>query len=111
MAYLLNYRDCNKDFSFLGPDTAAAGVDPRRPSVRVVAIPAHDGGVAVARQRDGLALDGTANGAGADQLRSLLPVIGTSRWAHEKTALILLLADRNDGPCLTKRYIGAAGCS
>ena len=39
--------------SLLGPDAAAAGEDPRRPGVRVVSRPAHDGGVAVSGQRDG----------------------------------------------------------
>ena len=42
--------------ALLGPDTAAAGVDPRRPGARVVVRPAHDGGVAVGGQRDGVAL-------------------------------------------------------
>jgi hypothetical protein len=58
----------------LGPDTAAAGVDPRRPgdSVRVVERPADEGGVAVGGHRDGVALEGVSNRAGADQLRLLL---------------------------------------
>jgi hypothetical protein len=59
--------------ALLGPDTAAAGVDPRRPAAPVVVIPAHDGGVAVGGQRDGAALLGEAsNRAGADQLAALL---------------------------------------
>jgi hypothetical protein len=65
--------------ALLGPDPAAAGVDPRRPVVIVVAKPAHDGGVAVGGQRDGLALDGGSHRAGADQLASLLgPQSGAS---------------------------------
>ena len=58
--------------ALLGPDTAAAGVDPRRPGARVVGRPAHDGGVAVGGQRDGEALFGGSNRAGADQLAALL---------------------------------------
>ena len=58
--------------ALLGPDAAAAGKDPRRSGVRVVVRPAHDGGVAVGGQRDGGALRGSSNRAGADQLRSLL---------------------------------------
>ena len=58
--------------ALLGPDTAAAGVDPRRPGARVVGSPAHDGGVAVGGQRDGAALSGISNRAGADQLAALL---------------------------------------
>ena len=58
--------------ALLGPDTAAAGVDPRRPAAPVVVRPAHDGGVAVGRQRDGDALSGLSNRAGADQLAALL---------------------------------------
>jgi hypothetical protein len=58
--------------ALLCPDTVAAGVDPSRTGVRVVAIPAHEGGVAVAGQLDGGALDGLSNCAGADQLRPLL---------------------------------------
>jgi hypothetical protein len=54
--------------ALLGPDTAAAGVDPGRPGVRVVVRPAHEGSVAVAGQRDGRPLVGVSNGAGADQL-------------------------------------------
>jgi hypothetical protein len=62
--------------SLLGPDAVAAGVDPRRPGVQVVIISAHDGGVAVTGQRDGVALppaaSGVLNRAGADQFASLL---------------------------------------
>ena len=47
-------------------------VKPRRPGVRVVARPAHDGGVAIGRQSDGDALSGVSNRAGADQLVALL---------------------------------------
>ena len=52
----------------LGPDSPAAAVDPRRPDVRVVFNAAHDGGAAVGGQRDGEALSGVSNRAGADQL-------------------------------------------
>jgi hypothetical protein len=54
--------------ALLGPDTAAAGEDPRRASGCVVIRRANDGGVAVGRQRDGGALVGLSNRAGADQL-------------------------------------------
>jgi hypothetical protein len=60
----------------LGPDTAAAGVDPRRPGEAAVATPADDGGVAVGRQRDREALCGGAHPAGADQL--IAPVARTT---------------------------------
>src|SRR5262249_36075354 len=61
--------------TLLGPNAAVAGVDPHRPGVRVVARAAHEGGVAVARQRDGGALYGLCanrDRAGADQLAALL---------------------------------------
>jgi hypothetical protein len=58
--------------ALLTPDTAVADVDPRRPSPRVVARPAHDGGIAVGRQTYGGALLGASNSAGADQLAALL---------------------------------------
>ena len=58
--------------ALLGPDTAAAGVDPRRPGTRVISGPADDGGVAIGGQRDGEALSGVSNRAGADQLAALL---------------------------------------
>ena len=58
--------------ALLGPDTAAAGEHPRRPGLAVVGPPAHDGGVAVGGQRDGQALAGASNSAGADQLVALL---------------------------------------
>jgi hypothetical protein len=45
-----------RQFGLLSPDTAAAGVDPRRPAVPVVARPPHDGGAAVGGQCDGEAL-------------------------------------------------------
>jgi hypothetical protein len=60
-------------FSFSsGPNTAAARVDPRRPDDPVVGNTAHDGGVAIGRQRDGVALSGTSNRVCADQLIGLL---------------------------------------
>jgi hypothetical protein len=58
--------------ALLGPATAAAGEDPRRPGVRVVVRPAHDGGGAVGGQRDGDALSALSNRTGADQLAALL---------------------------------------
>ena len=57
----------------LGPRSAAAGVDPRRPDEPVVGRPAHDGGVAVGGQRDGEALlGGSTSDARTDQLAALL---------------------------------------
>jgi hypothetical protein len=57
-ASLNHYRvGANQLAALLGPDTAAAGVDPGRPDP-VVARPADDGGVAVGGQRDGVALFG-----------------------------------------------------
>src|SRR5262249_61540949 len=62
----------------LGPNPAAAGEYPRRAdaragtAARVVARPAHEGGVAVGGQRDGGALGGVPSRASADQLVSLL---------------------------------------
>ena len=58
--------------ALLGPDAVAAGVDPHRPSARVVSSPPHDGGVAVGGQCDGPALAGGPNRSGADQLVALL---------------------------------------
>ena len=58
--------------SLLGPDTAAARVDPRSPLPAVVVRPADDGRVAVGGQRDGDALLGGSNRSRADQLVSLL---------------------------------------
>jgi hypothetical protein len=58
--------------ALLGPDSPAAGVDPRRPCIGVVSSPACDSGAAVGGQRDGDALPGTPNCADADQLVALL---------------------------------------
>ncbi len=58
--------------ALLGPNIAAAGIDPRRPGVGIVFYPAHDGDVAVGGQCDGVALLGGSNRAGADQLAALL---------------------------------------
>jgi hypothetical protein len=58
--------------ALLGPDTAAAGVDPHRAGARVVARTAHDGRVAGAGQRYGTALVSGPDCAGADQLAALL---------------------------------------
>jgi hypothetical protein len=66
-----NRAGADKLAALLGPDTVAAGEDPRR-SARVVARPAHDGGVAVGGQRDGVALLSVSNRARADQLWPLL---------------------------------------
>ena len=55
--------------SLLGPDTAAARVDPRSPGARSLSPrPADDGRVAVGGQRDGDALLGGSNRSRADQL-------------------------------------------
>jgi hypothetical protein len=63
-------------FPLLGPDTAAAGEDPSSPEtashVTGVVRPAHDGGVAVGGQCDGLALVGVSNRVVGDQLAALL---------------------------------------
>ena len=58
--------------ALLGPDAAAAGIDPRRPGVGVVVRPAHDGRVAIAGQSDREALSSDSDSAGADQLVALL---------------------------------------
>jgi hypothetical protein len=67
--------------TLLGPDTAAAGEDPRGPegavtlaALVVVYRPANDGRAAVGGQRKGLALVGAveSNRAGADNLWPLL---------------------------------------
>jgi hypothetical protein len=58
--------------ALLGPGTAAAGIDPRRPGVPGVNRPPQDGGIAVGGQRDGLALGGVSNRTAANQLRPLL---------------------------------------
>ena len=52
--------------------TQAAPTSELLPSLEVVARTAHDGGVAVRRQRDGDALLGVSDRAGADQLAALL---------------------------------------
>jgi hypothetical protein len=59
--------------ALLGPDTIAAGEDPRRPDVVVVLWPTDDRGVAVGGKRDGEALPGCSNRTGADQLGLLVP--------------------------------------
>src|SRR5262249_25256382 len=56
----------------LGPPAAAAGEHPRGADTTAVEKPAHDGGVATARQRDGGALRGGPTRAGSDQLAALL---------------------------------------
>ena len=56
----------------LGPGTATAGEHPRC-AIAVVVWPAYDGGVAVARQRDGPALEDVASRAGVHQLGLLAP--------------------------------------
>jgi len=53
-------------------DVAVEREDPRCPDVRVVALPAHDGGVTVRGQREGPAPAGASDRAGADQLAALL---------------------------------------
>jgi hypothetical protein len=58
--------------ALLGPDIAATSIDPRRPGIRVVAMPAHDSGVAVGGHRDGAALLRVPNRAISDQLTALL---------------------------------------
>ena len=63
--------DANKLGALLGPHTAAAVEDPCRPNAQIVARPAHEGGVAVGGQRDGVALRGLYSREDADQLRRL----------------------------------------
>src|SRR5207344_1360461 len=58
--------------ALLGPDTIAAGENPYRPGERVVARPAHQGGIAVGGERNRHALIGGSNRAGADQFVALL---------------------------------------
>jgi hypothetical protein len=65
-----NHAGADRLAALLGPDTAAARVDPRRPGATVVGIPADDG--AVGGQRDGPALLRPSNRAGTDQLAALL---------------------------------------
>ena len=73
LAGVSNRAGADQLAALLGPDSPAAGVDPRRPDVGVVSSnPAHDGGVAIGGQRDGVALLGGSNSAGADQLAALL---------------------------------------
>jgi hypothetical protein len=73
--------------ALLGPDTAAAGGDPRRPDARIVVKPAHDSSVAVGGQRDGSLVDGY-NRAGADQLGPLLHELGKRQLRGKKQARI-----------------------
>src|SRR5208337_3252271 len=95
----------------LGPDTIAAGEDPRRPAVRVVSRSTHDGSVAVGRKRDGDALSGVSNRTAADQFVALLgpnaiaagidprrprdPVV--SKPAHDGSVAV---GGKRDGPAL-----------
>jgi hypothetical protein len=58
--------------ALLGPDTIATGENPYRPGERLVATPAHQGGIAVGGKRNREALLGSSNRAGADQLVPLL---------------------------------------
>jgi hypothetical protein len=70
--------------ALLGPDTAAAGEDPRRPSARVVGLPAHDSGVAIGGQRDGNPLFGVGSTyAGADQLAATVTLEPLGRGTLE----------------------------
>src|SRR6516162_6990224 len=62
----------NQLTALLGPGIAAAGIDPYRPDAGIVISPSHDGGVAVRRQRDRVALVGGSNRVGADELAALL---------------------------------------
>ena len=58
--------------ALLAPDIAVAGEDPCGPGDPVVRQPTYDGGIAVGGQRDGPALLGVSDRAGADQLIPLL---------------------------------------
>ena len=57
--------------ALLTPHPTAAGEHPHRTGTTVVEISAHDGGVPVSGQRDGLALLGASNRTAADQLGSI----------------------------------------
>jgi hypothetical protein len=73
----------------LRPDAAAAGEDPRRAVAEVTEIvvvrPTHNGGVAVAGQRDGEALVGSER-AGADQIVALLGPHAVAAGVDQRTA-------------------------
>jgi hypothetical protein len=58
--------------ALLGPDTTAAGVDPRSSDVRVIVRRAHDGSVAIGRQGDAVTLEAGPNRLIGDQLVALL---------------------------------------
>jgi hypothetical protein len=58
--------------ALLGPGAVASDEDPHRSDTIVVGHPAYDGGVAVAGKRNGLALLGLSDRAGAEQLGALL---------------------------------------
>ena len=58
--------------ALLRPGPAALGEDPRGPGVRVVPIPAHESGIAVAGQRNRRALKGGSYCTCANQLTALL---------------------------------------
>src|SRR5262249_52348673 len=78
----LSYRaGADQLVPLLAPHTCTAGEHPSRAGgivaatahrARIVAWPAHDGGVATPGQRDGPALPGLSYRAGADQLAPLL---------------------------------------
>jgi hypothetical protein len=100
--------------SLLGPDAAAAGEDPRRPSERVVGRPADDRGIAIGGQRDRVTLEGfsrVGNSTSADQLRSLLGPDGATAGEDpgRPNVRIVRRADdhgiavggQRDGPALT----------
>jgi hypothetical protein len=59
--------------ALLGPEFTFPRVDPCGPGVRIVGIPAHHGGVAVVRQRDGYALAGGPNREGTNRAVVILP--------------------------------------
>ncbi len=72
MVSISNCAGTHQLAALLGPDTAAAGENPRCPDGVVVVISPHHGGVAAGGQRDGTALQGDPNCAGADQFAALL---------------------------------------
>ena len=84
--------------SLLGPDTAAAREDPRRPGAVVVARPTHDGRVAVGGQRDGEALSGGSSRSRADQLASLLgPDTAAARVDPRRPGVVVVDRPTHDG--------------
>ena len=98
MSGVANRAGADQLAALLGPDTIAAGEDPRRPAVHVVGRPAHDGGVAIVRQRDGDALSGASNRTAADQLVALLgPNTAAARVDPRRPSVQVVKRPAHDG--------------